>query len=133
MPIKPENRGRYPADWKKIRAQILERAHHRCEQCGVPNHAYRNNVTGEVTDDPWVTENWICVDEDSVARIVLTIAHLNHQPEDCRPENLKALCQRCHLRLDGNLHAQHAAQTRRAGKAIGDLFGVPAPSGGEKL
>lgn len=26
MPIKPENRGRYPANWPEIRARILERA-----------------------------------------------------------------------------------------------------------
>ncbi|RUQ28768.1 MAG: hypothetical protein EKK68_14035 [Candidatus Competibacteraceae bacterium] len=30
MPIKPENRHRYPKDWKAIRAAILERAGHRC-------------------------------------------------------------------------------------------------------
>jgi hypothetical protein len=31
---------------------------------------------------------------------VLTVAHLNHDPQDCRDENLKAFCQRCHLRYD---------------------------------
>lgn len=50
--------------------------------------------------------------------IVLTIAHLNHQPEDCRPENLKAMCQRCHLRYD----QKHHFESRRSGKASGDLF-----------
>lgn len=37
MPIKPENRARYPANWKEIRAAILERAGNCCEQCKVAN------------------------------------------------------------------------------------------------
>jgi hypothetical protein len=32
MPIRPENRHRYPADWKAVRAAILQRAGHRCER-----------------------------------------------------------------------------------------------------
>jgi hypothetical protein len=28
------------------------------------------------------------------------VAHLNHKPEDCRPENLKALCAPCHCQMD---------------------------------
>jgi len=33
-------------------------------------------------------------------KIVLTIAHMNHDTADNRDENLKALCQRCHNRYD---------------------------------
>ena len=57
-----------------------------------------------------------------IIKIVLTIAHLDHTPENCADENLQALCQRCHLRLDAEHHAQTARNTRRKGKAIGDLF-----------
>ena len=39
MPIKPENRKRYPANWPSIRHAILERARHRCEWCDLPNYA----------------------------------------------------------------------------------------------
>lgn len=92
MPIKKENKDRYPKEWKQIRASILERAHNRCEFCGVENHTYRmNERTG------------------SLAYIVLTIAHMNHCPEDCSPENLRALCQRCHNKYD----AEHRAETRK--------------------
>lgn len=42
MPIKPENRGRYPANWKEIRAAILERADNKCEFCGIENYAVRD-------------------------------------------------------------------------------------------
>lgn len=97
MPIRPENRVRYPKDWKHIRARILERAHNRCEFCGVENHTMRlNSKTGKEV------------------RIVLTVAHLNHEPEDCRPENLRALCQRCHNQYD----AKHRAETRMANKQL---------------
>ena len=43
MPIKPENKSRYPKNWKEIRERILKRANNRCEFCGVENHTYRHN------------------------------------------------------------------------------------------
>ncbi len=101
MPIRPENRDRYPKNWKQIRAQILERAHNRCEFCGVENHTMRlNPKTGKE------------------ARIVLTVAHLNHVPEDCSPENLRALCQRCHNQYD----AKHRAETRKLSRNKSPYF-----------
>ena len=41
MPIRPENKARYPENWAEIRAAVLVRAGHRCEHagCGVPNYA----------------------------------------------------------------------------------------------
>lgn len=95
MPIKPENKGRYPANWKQIRETILQRANNCCEFCGVQNHTYRlNPFTGKTV------------------RIVLTVAHLDHTPENCSPENLRALCQRCHNRYD----AEHRKETRKQSK-----------------
>ena len=90
MPIKPENKSRYPKNWKEIRARILERANNRCEFCGVENHSYRYN--------PKTRKD---------AYIVLTIAHMNEVIEDCSDENLKALCQRCHNRYDAKSRAEH--------------------------
>jgi len=121
MPIKPENAARYPTDWKAIRQEVLERAGHRCEQCGVPNHWHRNNLTGDVFEDEQLARDCL-----HVTYIVLTVAHLNHQPEDCgepgnRP-NLAAWCQRCHLAYDHEHHMRNAHQTRRGRKASGDLF-----------
>lgn len=54
--------------------------------------------------------------------IVLTVAHLNHQPEDCRPENLSAMCQRHHLAYDAEHHKRTAYATRRAARGTADLF-----------
>lgn len=94
MPIRPENKARYPKNWKEIRAAILKRAGNHCEFCGVPNHVLRRNGQGKEV------------------KIVLTIAHLDHQPENCDPENLRALCQKCHNQYD----AKHRAETRRMTK-----------------
>ena len=128
MPIKPENAGRYPKNSRQIRASSLERAGDRCEgspdfpDCRVPNGWLRNNDTGEITDDGLQAEAWELVDGDGVTRIVLTVAHLDHTPENCEPENLKAWCQRCHLNYDKDHHQRNAHQTRRSRKAAGDLF-----------
>lgn len=48
------------------------------------------------------------------SKVVLTTAHLNHTPEDCRDEVLKAMCQRCHLAHDREHHA--ASRRTRAEK-----------------
>lgn len=111
MPIKPENRGRYPKDWKRIRASILERAGNRCEQCGVPNYAYRPSQRNAWTNDLGQAETW-AMDGERVSRIVLTIAHLDHQPENCDPDNLRAWCQRCHNRYDAPHRRRNAAASR---------------------
>lgn len=156
MPIKPENRHRYPRDWKQIHAAILTRAGHSCEQCGVPNHAvgYRGefgdfirlrgngpcDAAGCGLDWPNTGRRLDYADALEFARqynshagnrdaagnrwivIVLTVAHLDHTPENCDPTNLRALCQRCHLAYDADHHQRTAYRTRRNGKAAGDLF-----------
>jgi 5-methylcytosine-specific restriction endonuclease McrA len=86
MPILPENKSRYPVNWKEIRAGILLECQGRCEFCGLENYTMRDGK-----------------------KIVLTIAHLDHTPENCARENLRALCQKCHNTYD----ASHRAQTRK--------------------
>jgi len=138
MPIKPENRARYPANWKEIRVRILNRADDKCEQCKVPNgeivvrgtdrdSGTYMNQDAEVFDaengeylGQWRMSDYYC--NGNGVKIVLTIAHLDHVPEHCEDDNLKALCQRCHLAYDAEHHRANAQATRRARKAIGDLF-----------
>lgn len=105
MPIRPENRQRYPAEWTTIRAGILERAGHRCE--GSPVYSDCRAENGEPHPVTGST-------------VVLTIAHLDHQPENCDPANLRAWCQRCHNTYD----AAHRRETQRQRRALRDLFGV---------
>lgn len=129
MPIKPENRTRYPANWKEVRATILNRAGHRCEKCHVPNGARIARGTGDDVDTYMDATGYVYNAETgellgrrrmsdynvgSMVTIVLTIAHLDHQPENCDPENLRAWCQRHHLRYDAQHHAKNARETRRA-------------------
>lgn len=140
MPIKPENRSRYPANWKEIRARILARAADCCEQCNARNGeiivrgsgkdagTYMTNEakvfdaeTGEYIGQ-WHMSNYEC--NGKGVTIVLTIAHMDHMPEHCDDDNLKALCQRCHLAYDAEHHRANAHATRRARKAIGDLFAL---------
>lgn len=117
MPIRPENRERYPKDWRQISERIrFERALGRCEcagECGL-NHdgrcAARHGEPHPITE----------------SIVVLTTAHLDDpSPENCADENLKAMCQRCHLRFDAAIHKANAQRTRaqilRAG-SVGDLF-----------
>ena len=55
-------------------------------------------------------------------RVVLACAHLDHDPANNEPRNLRALCQRRHIIHD---HAEHLRQrwfTYRVRKAIDDLF-----------
>lgn len=53
------------------------------------------------------------------SRVVLTVAHLDHQPENCDEANLRAMCQRCHLAYDAPHHAATAARTRLAAMVAG--------------
>lgn len=97
MPIRPENRKRYPKNWKEIRSQTLERANNCCEFCGRKNHTWFFNEKTK-----------------KMVKVVLTIAHLDHTPENCDPSNLRALCQKCHNRYD----AAHRAETRKKSKSF---------------
>lgn len=149
MPIRPENRALYPANWKALSKRIRhERAGNRCEcrgECGDPfcrhgkGRAIRDadkKLVRVETDGRCNAPNgkhvqrqeleralWRLAKVDTVAgdgwlkavRIVLTVAHLDHDPTSNADENLLALCQRCHNKLD----APHRAETRartRAGK-----------------
>ena len=98
MPVKPENRGRYPANWRsEIRPAILTRAGNCCE--GSPTYPDCRAVNGE----PHPATG---------SRVVLTIAHLDHKPENCAPGNLRAWCQRCHTTYDAPMKAA-ARRARR--------------------
>lgn len=94
----PVDRNRYPANWDEISRDIrIRRARGRCE--GSPAFPNCRAVHGEIHPE-------------TGARVVLTVAHLDHNPDNCAPGNLRAWCQRCHLTYDAALHAANAARTR---------------------
>lgn len=66
--------------------------------------------------------DWECETGCRAIRCVLTVAHLDQTPENNDMDNLKALCQRCHLRLDRYQHHRNAAATRVRKRSNLDLF-----------
>ena len=119
---------RYPKDWKAIRAEVLKRAGDRCEQCGVKNHGiYFDGIDGRKEHDgshfidQLVTDcNYKCV------KVVLTISHTDHDisnnGEPGNRPNLRALCQRCHLRHDHDHHRANARATGKRKAGMQELF-----------
>lgn len=137
MPIRASEKARYPKDWPAISRRIRDRAGNCCEFCSIENYALgartkygdwlpAQPINGEMpAPGEWA---W-CGDGETtgraklkVVKIVLTVAHLDHTPENVDDENLKALCQRCHLTYDAKHHAKNAAETRRRRRAEADLF-----------
>ena len=129
----PIDYSRYPKNWlTEIRPAILARAGNRCEWCGGANGAYGARDRFDEWHDESAIEGMNSTDgmyrfgmdwDWRMVRIVLTIAHLGtehpdgtpgdkHDKLDCRPENLAALCQRCHLNYDRADHIAHARETR---------------------
>jgi hypothetical protein len=90
---------RYPKNWRTISRSIRERAGYRCEACDVEN-GQPNPITG--------------------TRVALTVAHLDQQPENCDPGNLRALCQKCHGAYDAAMRRKPTRETYWAS-------GVPGP------
>jgi len=116
MPIRPSERARYPKDWKAISLRIRERAGNRCEcegECGLHRTNPGPRRCEEVNGEP---AKW------ARGKVVLTVAHLNHVPEDVSDTNLKAMCQRCHLTYDAEHHAQTSYATRKERAQTADMF-----------
>ncbi len=118
----PIDYSKYPPNWKDLRKQVLERAKSCCEWegCGVPNYevGYRG------VDGKWYS--WKEIEDalelrgkdmfDNVlkhhikkngeakrgTRIVLTVAHLDHDEEnhEVTIDRLRAYCQYHHLNYD---------------------------------
>lgn len=113
MPIRPSEKKRYPKNWKEISARIRARAGDRCECLGECGIAHRWHGADRCPEENRVLALWALEDNREV-KVVLTVAHLDHTPENCADENLRAFCQRCHLRYDGPHHAETARRTREA-------------------
>ena len=108
MPNGIRIRAKYPENWKDIVAAVRLRSGNRCEchgECGL----HRTNPGPR-----------LCVEENgqrakwASGRVVLTTAHIC----DCDPpcgnvSHLLHLCNRCHLRLDVQLHINHRRRNLR--------------------
>ena len=129
MPLSKGKQALYPGgslrspEWLAVRAAILTRAGDACEECKVRNGAtvYRFELGVFVYEaDLFGTE--MEAEDGHRVKIVLTIHHLDHDPANNDPSNLRALCQRCHLMLDGPHHRINRYWNRKGRLASGFLF-----------
>ncbi len=104
----PITYAKYPSTWKAFSVAIREhRAQQQCEctgECGLhcTHPGPRRCVERNHTKAQWAR-----------GRIVLTVAHLCPCDPPCvEASHVKAMCQRCHLRVDRKLHTRNAACTR---------------------
>jgi len=153
VPIRPELRHFYGRVWQTVtRPRILARAGNKCEQCGKPNHrrlwVWSPRIYG---DQYWtltkIRQAWHYCKFGGAAgnfvlygvqwrdarriRVVLTIAHLNHTAGDDRDENLKALCQWCHLNYDKEHHRETRATRKDRGRPLLQLAASDTPEAAE--
>lgn len=140
MPIRPEIRWFYPIDWSHISARVrFVRARGRCECCGRPHGARVTQLAdgrwwdeaGQLwRDDAGQPAAWPDIVEFTRAvpkQIWLGTAHLDHDPQNSRLRNLRAFCQRCHLRHDRLEHRRRRRLNRLRRRALGDLFAGTYP------
>jgi len=118
--------GHYPPDWPEISHRIrFDRAGSRCECHGECGHAHpggRCNAPHGVLvyrphEAPWQWQTEADVEAHPV-RIILSTAHLDHDRRNNADDNLRALCQFCHLNHD-RLH--RAALKRQRAIEAGQL------------
>lgn len=122
------------------------RAKNKCEKCGVPNHSigYRNDIGEFFPLDRSnerdfyaglglnsVTKRMLSYKEAMLMAeianeyypagfkyivIVLTVGHLDHNPQNNDENNLKAMCQKCHNNYDRKHRNQTMKKTRNKGQ-----------------
>ena len=105
----PTDRSKYPTHWKQFSRSIREdRAKLQCEcvgECGLHRHtppAPRR-----------CTERHMEPAKFARGKVVLTTAHLcTCDPLCAIAEHVKAMCNRCHLRVDIALHVGRSVATR---------------------
>ena len=116
MPIRPENRARYPRDWP-IRSLLIRRhrAKWRCEcdgRCGRPlGHLHADGRCRNIHGHPA---------HGTGSKVVLTVAHLDHIPEHSALSNLMAMCQGRHPHYDRDHHAE--TRRKRLNEGQLDMF-----------
>ena len=119
----------YPPNWKsEIRPDILTRDNNACKFCGLPNHStgFRQSNGDFQPYEPTLDFHEAKKIAKAVGlrliKIVLTIAHLDHDNTNNDYDNLAALCQRCHILHDKDQHAANAKATNQKKKKQTTLF-----------
>jgi 5-methylcytosine-specific restriction endonuclease McrA len=113
----PMNRSLYPKDWPEIAARMKQEAGYKCQECGAEagsvvcfHRTDKKRFVG-IEDEAelyWHGEEY----EDEAVLIQLGVAHLDQNPANNDPSNLRVLCRGCHLRYDAPFHAVKARKTK---------------------
>ncbi len=93
----PMDKSKYPHNWKIIADLVKFHSGNRCQVCG-RHHG-----------------------EDGTQATTLTVHHIDHDPMNCKPENLIALCASCHLKVEGRYKRNDPTQ-----KCFNDEFATLA-------
>lgn len=147
MPIRKDLLPLYKTpEYRAARARIVERAGDRCEQCGKPNGASVETATGSYRSTsteghgkcmpflfwlpymywrgagPW--RDWrgelaaVNGIKGRIVRVVLGMAHLDQNPANNADDNLKFLCQWCHLNYDKLHHHETRSIRKDSGRPL---------------
>ena len=102
----PVDYSKYHPDWKDIiRPDILKRDGYKCKVCKVSNRklfVWENKVRVIIEDS--LQHNYYLQLKYKISKIVLTVAHLDHNVDNNQYSNLASLCQLHHLRHDVQQH-----------------------------
>lgn len=97
MPIRPENRARYPKTWKQMVADARVRSGNRCEclgQCGLDHGGRCDALNGQPNPR-------------TGSKVVLTLAHMHGVPlEETSIERMFHACQQCHNKYDAPMRRE---------------------------
>ena len=136
MPIRPQHRWLYPIDWPQISASIRFSAAPKVGASGAAARTGASSFTSATAaGGTSKRRSGATAKGKALARlparapspegeairttkVILAAAHLDHDPGNNRPRNLKALCQRCHM-----LHDRDEHQRRR----VADLATAQCP------
>lgn len=120
MPIRLEHRHLYPPDWPELARQLKAAAGWRCVcegECG-SDHGGR---CAEVHGQPATWRRQREIAPGRAPRVVLTVGHIDHRPDNCDPANLRVWCQACHLAHDRPEHARRRRATWAARRRAREL------------
>jgi hypothetical protein len=106
---------RYNADWAAISCNIrVHRAGNRCEVCKIPNDliirrakdgSYRVINDEEIKQWTYLTKivklkSMVAIKKLGLKKVVLSVAHIDHNEKNDSSANLLCACQWCHLKHD---------------------------------
>lgn len=112
MPVEKE---RYPDNWSVIAYGVKQQADWHCQGCGRACRRPHESLSTFITRVLGETDAAAIMAHPQ--RWTLTVAHLDQDPSNNAPHNLRALCTGCHLNHDRPFQSMnHYAKLERHGQ-----------------